>query len=131
MSDAFGGINSALRSLRDLELFGANPFGWISEINVPQIPLLAQGGVLEQGQVGLLEGSGAEAVVPLENNAGWISKVAEDLDNATGNAAELREILDVLREIKNDLPDALVDAIAALKLEISNREFARLVKAVN
>jgi hypothetical protein len=36
--------------------------------------------VLERGQVGLLEGTGAEAVVPLERNKAWLSKVAEDLN---------------------------------------------------
>lgn len=39
-----------------------------------------KGGVLEKGQVGLLEGTGAEAVVPLERNKAWLSKVAEDLN---------------------------------------------------
>ncbi len=35
--------------------------------------------MLEKGQVGLLEGSGAEAVVPLEKNKKWIKAVANDL----------------------------------------------------
>lgn len=51
-------------------------FGNISEVSLPR---LARGGVLEKGQVGLLEGSGAEAVVPLENNEKWIRKTAQDL----------------------------------------------------
>ena len=41
---------------------------------------VARGGILEKGQIGLLEGSGAEAVVPLEHNKAWLSKVAEDLN---------------------------------------------------
>ena len=44
------------------------------------LPRLAKGGVLEKGQVGILEGSGAEAVVPLENNRAWLTKVAADLN---------------------------------------------------
>jgi hypothetical protein len=48
----------------------------VSKVNLPR---LAKGGVLAKGQVGLLEGSGAEAVVPLEHNKAWISRVAEDL----------------------------------------------------
>lgn len=46
------------------------------------LPRLAQGGVLAKGQVGLLEGSGAEAVVPLSENKAWISAVAEDMMTA-------------------------------------------------
>ena len=44
--------------------------------SIPTIPELEKGGVLKKGQVGLLEGKGAEAVVPLERNTQWISKVA-------------------------------------------------------
>ena len=43
--------------------------------SIPTIPELEKGGVLKKGQVGLLEGKGAEAVVPLERNTQWISKV--------------------------------------------------------
>lgn len=49
------------------------------------MPRLAKGGVLEKGQVGLLEGSGAEAVVPLEKNKGWIKAVANDLKEQMKN----------------------------------------------
>lgn len=45
-------------------------------------PHMASGGILERGQVGILEGSGAEAVVPLENNRKWISAVARDMQSA-------------------------------------------------
>ena len=50
--------------------------GKVAEVSLPR---LAKGGVLEKGQVGVLEGSGAEAVVPLEQNRVWLSRVAEDL----------------------------------------------------
>ena len=49
-------------------------------LNPVSLPRLAEGGVLERGQVGLLEGDGAEAVVPLEQNTGWIRRVAEQLN---------------------------------------------------
>lgn len=49
----------------------------LSKLNVPQ---LEEGGVLKKGQVGLLEGNGAEAVVPLEKNTGWLTRIADMLD---------------------------------------------------
>lgn len=60
----------------------ANKLPGINVGKVPKIslPRLARGAVLEKGQVGILEGSGAEAVVPLENNKKWLTKVAEDLN---------------------------------------------------
>ena len=51
----------------------------ISQINELSAPQLAKGGVLKKGQVGILEGSGAEAVVPLEKNTEWLDKVANRL----------------------------------------------------
>ena len=53
-------------------------------IHINELPYLARGGVLKKGQVGLLEGSGAEAVVPLENNAAWIHAVAKDMAREMG-----------------------------------------------
>ena len=76
VSVPFNGINSVLETLRNIKILGVSPFGWIGTISVPQIPQLEQGGVLKKGQVGLLEGKGAEAVVPLERNLGWLDKIA-------------------------------------------------------
>ena len=76
----FNKINDMLDTIRGLDLWGWKPFeGLISRFNVPQIPLLSQGGVLKRGQVGLLEGDGAEAVLPLEKNKGWIRAIANDM----------------------------------------------------
>lgn len=55
--------------------------GKLSKLNVPQ---LEQGGVLKKGQVGLLEGKGAEAVIPLERNTGWLNRIADILNQKIG-----------------------------------------------
>lgn len=75
INKGIGLINSAIRL--------ANKLPGISVGTVPtlSLPRLAEGGVLEAGQVGLLEGTGAEAVVPLENNRKWLSRLAEDLND--------------------------------------------------
>ena len=76
----FDAINGILQKLHDLEILGLHPFDWLTaRLPVPQIPELARGGVLKRGQVGLLEGNGAEAVVPLENNKAWIAATASQL----------------------------------------------------
>lgn len=54
-------------------------------LSLPNIPELQAGGVLKRGQVGLLEGNGAEAVVPLENNQAWINATAAALKTALAN----------------------------------------------
>ena len=79
INKGIGLINSAIKL--------ANKLPGISVGTVPKVnlPRLAKGGVLEKGQVGLLEGSGAEAVVPLEHNRKWLGKVAEDLYELQSN----------------------------------------------
>lgn len=74
INKGIGLINSAIRLANKLP--GIN-VGTLAKISLPR---LARGGVLERGQVGILEGSGAEAVVPLEHNKAWLSRVAEDLN---------------------------------------------------
>ena len=83
----FKAINKMLNKIKGVSIAGVKPFNSFWKKNplpVPQIPLLYRGGVLERGQIGLLEGNGAEAVVPLENNKKWIAKVADDMKKATG-----------------------------------------------
>ena len=90
VSGVFGGIEGAVSSLVGSVkgmvngvIGGIN--GAISIINkipgvhIGKIPRLERGGVLKRGQIGLLEGNGAEAVVPLEKNKAWIRAVAKDM----------------------------------------------------
>lgn len=85
ISVPFKAINKALRKIRDISIAGVEPFkNKIKEINVPQIPELAEGGVLKKGQIGLLEGNGSEAVVPLEKNTGWLDEIASRLSSRLG-----------------------------------------------
>lgn len=96
-------------------------------INIPRIPNLARGGILEKGQIGLLEGNGAEAVVPLENNKKWIAATAKDLKkelsaqgivngsgttmsgnqyyyfNQTNNSPKALSRLDIYRQTRNQI----------------------------
>lgn len=72
-------INVFIRGLNRIRIPNWVPLVGGRGIHINELPLLASGGVLARGQVGLLEGTGAEAVVPLENNRGWIRATARDL----------------------------------------------------
>lgn len=103
INKGIGLINSAIKL--------ANKLPGISVGTVPKLslPRLAKGGILEKGQIGLLEGSGAEAVVPLEKNKAWISRVAEDMNELQGNyfqngnnseiTSRLNRVIDLLEEL--------------------------------
>ena len=80
----FNSINNVLDTLRNLSIMDIQPFSWISDISVPKIPELREGGVLRKGKIGFLEGDGDEAVVPLEKNTRWIDEVADRISRNMG-----------------------------------------------
>lgn len=81
----FNAINKTLDKIRDVEVAGISPFkNLISKITVPEIPELEYGGVLRKGQVGLLEGKGDEAVLPLQRHTGALQKIADLLAENLG-----------------------------------------------
>ena len=81
----FNKINEVLGTLRDFEFLGKKWFeGIINTFEVPSIPELERGGILKKGQIGLLEGNGAEAVVPLERNTEGLRKIASMLSASMG-----------------------------------------------
>ena len=51
----------------------------ISKISKIDMVQLEKGGILKKGEIGLLEGNGAEAVVPLDQNKKWIDAVANQM----------------------------------------------------
>ena len=79
INKAIGLINSAISLANKLP--GVN----VGKVPNVTLPRLYKGGVLKKGQVGLLEGNGAEAVVPLENNKKWIQKTARDMKASLKN----------------------------------------------
>nr|DAN85722.1 MAG TPA: minor tail protein [Caudoviricetes sp.] len=58
----FGGINSILSDLKNFSIAGYSPFAGLRTISVPQIPMLANGGFVDQGQLFIAREAGAEMV---------------------------------------------------------------------
>lgn len=124
------GINAFIKGLNKLKIPDWVPGVGGLGLNLATIPKLAEGAVLEKGQTGFLEGNGAEAVVPLHQNKKWISAVAQDMaENGIGGAVS-NDLLEAFNVFVAMLPDILSEAFGSMKLNVNNREFARLVKAV-
>lgn len=75
-----GGVNAVIRGLNSIKvpdwvpgLGGAHP-------NFPTIPMLAKGGVVDSATMAIIGESGKEAVMPLENNTGWITNLAHQIN---------------------------------------------------
>ena len=130
---AIGMINSvinAINSFSHLSYGGLSvnlPFGGgtidvipgfdLQLFNLQPIPYLAKGGILKKGQLGLLEGSGDEAVVPLEKNTDWINKVADELSARLRNSdfgfERIGGMLGSLLDMKDCLINYRIPAVAA------------------
>ena len=79
VSVPFNAINSVLSKIRNASIAGVTPFSGLGSISVPQIPLLAKGGVIDKATAAIFGEDGAEAVVPLEKNTGWLDEIADRL----------------------------------------------------
>ena len=104
LNGAIGLINGIIGGINDVT-------GWVGVPAIPYIPTLSlpkleKGGVLEEGQVGLLEGNGAEAVVPLDRNSAWISRVAADM-RAHGIGGADNEIMNKIFDKLNEVHELL------------------------
>ncbi len=112
VSVPFNAINGVLNTIRNVSIAKIQPFSGLPSISVPQIPLLYRGGILRKGQVGLLEGNGAEAVVPLEKETAWITRIAQkmnDLQNANPGvnqvalASKMDEMIQTMKALKSTI----------------------------
>ena len=114
INKGIGLINSAINLANKL------PGVDVSKVPTVSLPRLAKGGVLEKGQVGVLEGSGAEAVVPLEQNRAWLSRVAEDLYDIQQKKGSYQNGIDSqLMALLNHISEQL-DKLAELRVYLNS-----------
>lgn len=81
------GINALIKGLNKLKIdipdwvpsIGGGKLGF----NIPLIPKLAKGGIVDKATLAMIGEAGKEVVMPLENNTAWIDKLADKL-NAKG-----------------------------------------------
>ena len=92
------GINALIKGANKIHFdmpnwvpgIGGKTFG----INIPQIPLLAKGGIISQPTQAIIGEAGREAVVPLENNMEWLDILADKLANKIGTSRPTNVYLD-------------------------------------
>ena len=102
---AIRGINVILTPLRAVIMAVGNLFGagWtMDNVAIPEIPKLATGGVITGPRVVLAGEEGDEAIMPLENNTGWIRRLAYDI-TAEGGMTGGDELLDAVENIEKRL----------------------------
>lgn len=82
INGAIGAINKLKIDIPDwVPKYGGSTFG----VNIPKIPTLAEGGVVDRATLAMIGEAGKEAIVPLENNTQWIDQLADKLNAKGGN----------------------------------------------
>lgn len=119
VTDAF---NKILDNLNNFKI--VTPDGYKFDYNLKHIdkisiPRLATGGIATSPTTALIGEAGKEAVLPLENNTGWMDMLAERIGADGEELAVLREQNDLLRQI------------AAKNVTISSREVFDAVRNEN
>lgn len=92
---------------------GGNHFGInISPVSFGRIAELEEGGILQRGQTGYLEGHGAEAVIPLEKSEGWLSSLAEKINSNSAKTANVTININGYGKDKDELAEELADRMS-------------------
>lgn len=78
ISAPFKGLNGILNTIHNLEIAGIKPFSWLTwRAPVPQIPLLAEGGILTKPTLNIAGEAGPEAIIPIDKLEWFISSAVE------------------------------------------------------
>lgn len=80
LNDVIYYINRFLGKLRGKKI----PILFPNGFNVPNIPYLAEGGIVDRPTVAMLGEAGREAVIPLQNNTGFIKDLAGAISESGG-----------------------------------------------
>jgi phage-related protein len=79
---AVGSVNSFIQKIPNevFQALGKNK----SDVKLPTIARLAQGGIIDSPMIAMLGEAGKEAVIPLENNMGWLQELAGMINKQGG-----------------------------------------------
>lgn len=120
INGAIGAINSSVSlDIPDwVPKFGGRSFG----VNIPKIPYLAKGGIIDSPTLSMVGEAGKEAVVPLENNTQGLdllaSKLMERLGGlgSTGNSNNSDKALEIVLELGgSEFARFIIDSINKLQ----------------
>ena len=83
INKAIGLINGAIKLINKI------PGVSVGRLNKLSLPRLAKGGIVDSATIAMIGEAGREAVVPLENNLGWMDKLATMLNDRMGGNAPI------------------------------------------
>lgn len=107
----FEGLNKILNKIHKIEIVGVQPFSWLTwRAPVPQIPLLAKGGIVDRPTLNIAGEAGAEAIIPIDKLQTYISGAVE----RTMQAFNVHALAAAVEDLAN----------RPIELNINGRQFA-------
>lgn len=105
-------INGFIRGINRVQVPSWVPGVGGRGINIPQIPKLARGGVIDQPMIAQVGEAGREAVMPLERNTGWINELAGKIAEVNGGGGPISLTIPIYLDASG------TDLITVIKREI-------------
>ena len=102
VNGAIGMVNTVIKVIETMANAWLTPFNLIIKglnkipgvnisllkVDLPSIPKLEEGGIVNKGQMFIAGENGKEAIMPLENNTGWITELASKINGGSNNTPQ-------------------------------------------
>ena len=115
LNGLIGLINGAITGLNKISLPSWVPGIGGMGVSIPKIPYLARGGIIDSPTLAMVGEAGKEAVMPLENNTGWIDLLADKLTQRLGGINT------------GGTSDSSTDRAVEIVIQLGGYEFARFI----
>ena len=97
-----------------------------------ELPRLAKGGIVDSPTLAEIGENGREAVIPLENNKGWIRELAAELTNtmatSIGSFTETATEQALSLNSYDSMVNAFKDALGQMKVVLDDEELGTFVE---
>lgn len=131
------GINWCIDKINDISFdlpgfLGGGHVGFDLK-RLAKIPYLARGGIVTAPTPAIIGEAGAEAVLPLENNTGWMSKLASNISDylGFGNNEDMEDLIILMQELIDVVRNKELSPVIGINgrmLNKSNKREALLTK---
>lgn len=116
------GINSFISGLNNIKIPDWVPAVGGKGINIPKIPKLAQGGVVDKPTIAMIGEAGKEAVIPMENNLGALEKLSTMIgEKISGNGQPIQLVVKIGEDT---ILDRFIEGIRDKNFETNGEVFS-------
>jgi phage-related protein len=127
-------IQKTINSAIDIINGAINLINKIPKVNVGKVkhltlPRMAKGGIVDEPTIAEIGEAGREAVIPLENNKGWIKELASEISNTMAASIKGMEEQNPNRVYaSNSLVNDFKLALSEMKVVLDDDELGRFVE---